>query len=199
MESSLHKKKCNIEQYPYPDENIFLFVYLLPEKDISKEDILSGNALVVDLENQIQRAEEFKTIIIVARTFEESQLELVRTLPVGTKVQAVFSLDEIKELDSELKKPQNEVIKLGNVLEDTYVYIPEKEDTEYLFLSGVGFKDASLYLLANGYDNGLLIKSEDIEKMKELMIKVSIGEAPYYYHYGNEEEHEDSLDQKEIF
>lgn len=199
MESSLHKKKCNIEQYPYPDENIFLFVYLLPEKDISKEDILSGNALVVDLENQIQRAEEFKTIIIVARTFEESQLELVRTLPVGTKVQAVFSLDEIKELDSELKKPQNEVIKLGNVLENTYVYIPEKEDTEYLFLSGVGFKDASLYLLANGYDNGLLIKSEDIEKMKELMIKVSIGEAPYYYHYGNEEEHEDSLDQKEIF
>lgn len=199
MESSLHKKKCNIEQYPYPDENIFLFVYLLPEKDISKEDILSGNALVVDLENQIQRAEEFKTIVIVARTFEESQLELVRTLPVGTKVQAVFSLDEIKELDSELKKPQNEVIKLGNVLENTYVYIPEKEDTEYLFLSGVGFKDASLYLLANGYDNGLLIKSEDIEKMKELMIKVSIGEAPYYYHYGNEEEHEDSLDQKEIF
>lgn len=199
MESSLHKKKCNIEQYPYPDENIFLFVYLLPEKDISKEDILSGNALVVDLENQIQRAEEFKTIVIVARTFEESQLELVRTLPVGTKVQAVFSLDEIKELDSELKKPQNEVIRLGNVLENTYVYIPEKEDTEYLFLSGVGFKDASLYLLANGYDNGLLIKSEDIEKMKELMIKVSIGEAPYYYHYGNEEEHEDSLDQKEIF
>jgi hypothetical protein len=199
MESSLYKKKCNIEQYPYPDENIFLFVYLLPEKDISKEDILSGNALVVDLENQIQRAEEFKTIVIVARTFEESQLELVRTLPVGTKVQAVFSLDEIKEVDSELKKPQNEVIRLGNVLENTYVYIPEKEDTEYLFLSGVGFKDASLYLLANGYDNGLLIKSEDIEKMKELMIKVSIGEAPYYYHYGNEEEHEDSLDQKEIF
>lgn len=199
MESSLHKKKCNIEQYPYPDENIFLFVYLLPEKNISEKDILSGNALVVDLENQIQRTEEFETIIIVARTFEESQLELVRTLPVGTKVQAVFSLDEIKELESELKKPQNEVIKLGNVLENTYVYIPEKEDTEYLFLSGVGFKDASLYLLANGYENGLLIKSEDIEKMKELMIKVSIGEAPYYYHYGNEEEHEDSLDQKEIF
>lgn len=199
MESSLHKKKCNIEQYPYPDENIFLFVYLLPEKNISEKDILSGNALVVDLENQIQRTEEFETIIIVARTFEESQLELVRTLPVGTKVQAVFSLDEIKELDSELTKPQNEVIKLGNVLDNTYVYIPEQEDTEYLFLSGVGFKEASLYLLANGYDNGLLVKSEDIKKMKELMIKVSMGEAPYYYHYGNEEENEDSLDQKEIF
>lgn len=199
MESSLNKKKCNIEQYPYPDENIFLFVYLLPEKSISEKDILSGNALVIDLENQIQRTEEFKTIVIVARTFEESQLELVRTLPVGTKIQAVFSLDEIKELDYELKKPQNEVIKLGNVLENTYVYIPEKEDTEYLFLSGVDFKDASLYLLANGYENGLLIKSEDVEKMKELMIKVSIGEAPYYYHYGNEEENEDSLDQKEIF
>lgn len=199
MESSLNKKKCNIEQYPYPDENIFLFVYLLPEKNISEKDILSGNALVVDIENQIQRTEEFETIIIVARTFEESQLELVRTLPVGTKVQAVFSLDEIKELDSELTKPQNEVIKLGNVLDNTYVYIPEQEDTEYLFLSGVGFKEASLYLLANGYDNGLLVKSEDIKKMKELMIKVSMGEAPYYYHYGNEEEHEDSLDQKEIF
>ncbi|HCJ8468900.1 TPA: hypothetical protein NV714_002664 [Escherichia coli] len=199
MESSLNKKKCNIEQYPYPDENIFLFVYLLPEKSISEKDILSGNALVIDLENQIQRTEEFKTIVIVARTFEESQLELVRTLPVGTKIQAVFSLDEIKELDYELKKPQNEVIKLGNVLDNTYVYIPEKEDTEYLFLSGVGFKEASLYLLANGYDNGLLVKSEDIEKMKELMIKVSMGEAPYYYHYGNEEENEDSLDQKEIF
>lgn len=199
MESSLNKKKCNIEQYPYPDENIFLFVYLLPEKNISEKDILSGNALVVDIENQIQRTEEFETIIIVARTFEESQLELVRTLPVGTKVQAVFSLDEIKELDSELTKPQNEVIKLGNVLDNTYVYIPEQEDTEYLFLSGVGFKEASLYLLANGYDNGLLVKSEDIKKMKELMIKVSMGEAPYYYHYGNEEENEDSLDQKEIF
>lgn len=199
MESSLNKKKCNIEKYPYPDENIFLFVYLLPEKSISEKDILSGNALVIDLENQIQRTEEFKTIVIVARTFEESQLELVRTLPVGTKIQAVFSLDEIKELDYELKKPQNEVIKLGNVLDNTYVYIPEKEDTEYLFLSGVGFKEASLYLLANGYDNGLLVKSEDIEKMKELMIKVSMGEAPYYYHYGNEEENEDSLDQKEIF
>ena len=199
MESSLNKKKCNIEQYPYPDENIFLFVYLLPEKSISGKDILSGNALVIDLENQIQRTEEFKTIVIVARTFEESQLELVRTLPVGTKVQAVFSLDEIKELDSELTKPQNEVIKLGNVLDNTYVYIPEQEDTEYLFLSGVGFKEASLYLLANGYDNGLLVKSEDIKKMKELMIKVSMGEAPYYYHYGNEEENEDSLDQKEIF
>ena len=199
MKSSLNKKKCNIEQYPYPDENIFLFVYLLPEKNISEKDILSGNALVIDLENQIQRTEEFKTIVIVARTFEESQLELVRTLPVGTKVQAVFSLDEIKELDSELTKPQNEVIKLGNVLDNTYVYIPEQEDTEYLFLSGVGFKEASLYLLANGYDNGLLVKSEDIKKMKELMIKVSMGEAPYYYHYGNEEENEDSLDQKEIF
>lgn len=199
MESSLNKKKCNIEQYPYPDENIFLFVYLLPEKNISEKDILNGNALVVDIENQIQRTEEFETIIIVARTFEESQLELVRTLPVGTKVQAVFSLDEIKELDSELTKPQNEVIKLGNVLDNTYVYIPEQEDTEYLFLSGVGFKEASLYLLANGYDNGLLVKSEDIKKMKELMIKVSMGEAPYYYHYGNEEENEDSLDQKEIF
>ena len=199
MESSLNKKKCNIEQYPYPDENIFLFVYLLPEKNISGKDILSGNALVIDIENQIERTEEFETIIIVARTFEESQLELVRTLPVGTKVQAVFSLDEIKELDSELTKPQNEVIKLGNVLDNTYVYIPEQEDTEYLFLSGVGFKEASLYLLANGYDNGLLVKSEDIEKMKELMIKVSMGEAPYYYHYGNEEENEDSLDQKEIF
>lgn len=199
MESSLNKKKCNIEQYPYPDENIFLFVYLLPEKNISEKDILNGNALVVDIENQIQRTEEFETIIIVARTFEESQLELVRTLPVGTKVQAVFSLDEIKELDSELTKPQNEVIKLGNVLDNTYVYIPEQEDAEYLFLSGVGFKEASLYLLANGYDNGLLVKSEDIKKMKELMIKVSMGEAPYYYHYGNEEENEDSLDQKEIF
>lgn len=188
-----------MEQYPYPDENIFLFVYLLPEKNISKEDILSGNALVVDLENQIHRAEEFKTIVIVARTFEESQLELVRTLPTGTKVQAVFSLEEIKELAFELKNPENDVIKLGNVLENKYVYIPEKEDTEYLFLSGIGFKEVSLYLLANGYENGLLVKYEDIEKMKELMTQVSWGKAPHYYHYGNEEEYEDSLNKTEMF
>lgn len=199
MESQLNKRKCSMEQYPYPDENIFLFVHLLPEQNISKEDILSGNALILDLENQIERAEEFKTIVIVARTFEESQLELVRTLPIGTKIQAAFNLEEIKELDSELTNPQNTIIKLGNVLENKYIYIPDKENTEYLFLSGVGFKEVSLYLLANGYENGLLVKYEDIKKMKELMIKVSMGEAPYYYHYGNEEEYEDSLDQKEIF
>lgn len=190
-------KKCKIEQYPYPDDNVFLFSYLPEEKNISSSDILNGKAFVVDMENQIERSNNFESIVIVARSCPEATLEMVRILPTGTKVESVLSLDEIKALNVEIKKA--DFIQVGNFTEDKYVYIPNFENDEFLFLAGSGLKEIGLYLLSKGYNTGILTKPEDIEEMEQNMIKVANGKAPYHYHYGVEEEYEDSLDDSEIF
>lgn len=168
-------KKCCFEQYPYPENTIYIFV-VGKRKVVSIDDLLNNNKA-----REKEHSEPFRNLFMVSRTLEDAIQELKNNLPEDYVIAAGCTLSELINIEKGTRYLENHFV--FGIIED-----PKNNEKEILYYkNGISGDFIKVESVGNAYRNylcsigpGMLLNSKKINLLIEQMRQVQEGKFGYY-------------------